>query len=61
MALFAVQVERGGFLGGFTVDAFETMRIKSMLHRDGFAEALVALRKNCFPTYAKVTPVHGLT
>lgn len=53
MALFEATVEQGGYLGGHTLDAFETMKIRSLLQREQFAEAMVSLKKNCFPTYAK--------
>jgi len=53
MALFAAEVDRGGFLFGHTLDAFETMKLKTLLHNEMFAEAIVLLKKNCFPTYAK--------
>ena len=54
MAAFAAVVEQGGYLSGYTVDAFETLKIKSLMHSEDYSAALVLLKKNCFPTYAKV-------
>jgi hypothetical protein len=54
MAAFAEAVERGNHLSGYTVDSFETMKIKTMLQEANYAAAVVSLQSNCFPTYAKV-------
>ena len=50
----AMQCNVGGYTSGYTVDAFETMKIKSHLHDANYEQAIDSLKSNCFPTYAKV-------
>ena len=49
-----MQCNVGGYTSGYTVDAFETMKIKSHLHDANYEQAIDSLKSNCFPTYAKV-------
>ena len=53
MEAFVKTVHDGGYTATYTPDAFATMEIKTLLHKQENAKALQQLGSQCFPTYAK--------
>lgn len=53
MQNFESEVMNGNYLDGTPLDAFETLKIKNLMHKGENEKARSLLSEGCFPTYAK--------